>query len=182
MTALVISVLSILFWLPFVHAKVVKKDYTLRWYHFFLGPLLWKRPAPEPIADNHAHVMDYRVYGREEQERAAPVAPRDTEKAASPEDAGVYSFGEYLATPCLTIYRFDQPRTTRRAKSTPRSPRLFQRRYLFPRSREPNTRSRARGSSPRTFGSLSATGFRCSSPTALASISTLCRLATRKSA
>ncbi|KAG9050284.1 Na+/Pi symporter [Tulasnella sp. UAMH 9824] len=47
MTALVVGILAILFWVPYVHAKVVKGDYTLRWYHFFLGPLLWRRPAPE---------------------------------------------------------------------------------------------------------------------------------------
>lgn len=45
-TAAVVALLSILFWLPFVHAKVIKKDYTIRWYHFFFGPLLWKRAAP----------------------------------------------------------------------------------------------------------------------------------------
>lgn len=38
--------LSALFFLPFVHAKVIKKDYTLKSWHVFLGPLLWKRPAP----------------------------------------------------------------------------------------------------------------------------------------
>lgn len=38
--------LSGLFFVPFVHAKVVKKDYTLRWYHIFQGPMLFKREAP----------------------------------------------------------------------------------------------------------------------------------------
>ncbi|KAG8922326.1 Na+/Pi symporter, partial [Tulasnella sp. 408] len=47
LTALVVGILAILFWVPYVHAKVVKGDYTLRWYHFFLGPLLWSRAAPE---------------------------------------------------------------------------------------------------------------------------------------
>ncbi|KAG8979756.1 Na+/Pi symporter [Tulasnella sp. 427] len=47
LTSLVIALLAVLFWVPYVHAKVVKGDYTLRWYHFFLGPLLWNRPPPE---------------------------------------------------------------------------------------------------------------------------------------
>lgn len=47
LTALVVAILAVIFWVPFVYARVVKGDYTLRWYHFFLGPLLWNRPAPE---------------------------------------------------------------------------------------------------------------------------------------
>ena len=51
--------------MPYVHAKVVKKDYTIRWYHFFYGPLLWRRPAPEvPLDAAVSHVPDYRTYGR----------------------------------------------------------------------------------------------------------------------
>lgn len=56
----VVALLSILFWLPYVHAKVIKKDYTLRWYHFFLGPLLWRRQAPADAGSIDA-VPDYRV-------------------------------------------------------------------------------------------------------------------------
>lgn len=33
LTALVIAVLAYLFWVPYVYCKVIKKDYTLRWYH-----------------------------------------------------------------------------------------------------------------------------------------------------
>lgn len=38
--------LALIFFLPFVHAKVIKKDYTLKWWDVFQGPLLWRRPAP----------------------------------------------------------------------------------------------------------------------------------------
>ncbi|KAL7412668.1 sodium:inorganic phosphate symporter [Mrakia frigida] len=64
-TAAVITCLAMVFWLPYVHAKVVKKDYTIRWFHFFYGPLLWKRQAPADagqISAPAAHVPDYRVY------------------------------------------------------------------------------------------------------------------------
>ncbi|KIO18343.1 hypothetical protein M407DRAFT_225889 [Tulasnella calospora MUT 4182] len=47
MTALVVAILAAIFWVPYVHARVVKGDYTLRWYHFFQGPLLWNRSPPE---------------------------------------------------------------------------------------------------------------------------------------
>lgn len=32
-TALVIAILSVLFWVPFVYARVIRKDYTIKWYH-----------------------------------------------------------------------------------------------------------------------------------------------------
>ncbi|PPR06919.1 hypothetical protein CVT24_011001 [Panaeolus cyanescens] len=60
-TAAVVALLSVLFWMPYVHAKVVKKDYTLRWYHFFLGPLLWKRQAPADAEEKDLAVPDYRL-------------------------------------------------------------------------------------------------------------------------
>ncbi|TXT04866.1 hypothetical protein VHUM_03949 [Vanrija humicola] len=63
LTALVGAIISIVFWLPYVYAKVVRQDYTLRPYHIFWGPLLWKRPAPEPMEGVSA-VADYRVHGR----------------------------------------------------------------------------------------------------------------------
>ena len=39
-------ILSALFFVPYVHAKVVKRDQSVRLYHVFLGPLLFNRPAP----------------------------------------------------------------------------------------------------------------------------------------
>lgn len=51
--------LSAFFFVPYVHAKVVKRDQSVRLYHIFLGPLLFKRPAPaEGLA---AKVPNYAV-------------------------------------------------------------------------------------------------------------------------
>ena len=61
LTATVIAVLAFLFWVPYVYTKVVKKDYTLRWYHFFQGPLLWKRQPPSDAGTGQSFVPDYRV-------------------------------------------------------------------------------------------------------------------------
>ncbi|SNX85961.1 probable PHO89 - Na+/phosphate co-transporter [Melanopsichium pennsylvanicum] len=61
-TASVVAALSLIFWLPYVHAKVVKGDYTLRWYHFFMGPLLWWRPAPQDAITADSAVPDYRLH------------------------------------------------------------------------------------------------------------------------
>jgi solute carrier family 20 (sodium-dependent phosphate transporter) len=42
-----LALLAALFFVPFVHARVIKKDQTLRLWDVFQGPLLFKRPAPE---------------------------------------------------------------------------------------------------------------------------------------
>lgn len=77
-----LAVLSALFFVPYVHAKVIKKDYTLKWYHFFQGPLLFKRPAPADA--DHAIVPDYAVVQHDEETVETPVgsgasAASDTE-------------------------------------------------------------------------------------------------------
>ncbi|KAK4983230.1 hypothetical protein LTR50_007350 [Elasticomyces elasticus] len=57
-----LAVLSALFFVPFVHAKIIKKDHTLKPWMFILGPLLFKRPAPADadrvIVPNYAVVQD----------------------------------------------------------------------------------------------------------------------------
>ncbi|CAE6449185.1 unnamed protein product [Rhizoctonia solani] len=93
-TASVVALLSIVFWLPFVHARVVKGDYTVCWYHIFigtfyrptyeilinpilLGPLLWKRQAPADAADYTASaVPDYYKGHRAED----AISPADDEE------------------------------------------------------------------------------------------------------
>jgi len=41
-TASVVCLLSIIFWLPFVYARTRQHNYNVRWFHFFLGPLIFK--------------------------------------------------------------------------------------------------------------------------------------------
>ncbi|KAH7097558.1 putative sodium:inorganic phosphate symporter [Auriculariales sp. MPI-PUGE-AT-0066] len=67
LTSMVVTVLAVLFWLPYVYLRVVRKDYTLRWYHAFQGPLLWRRPAPPPTESSayQSPLTDYRVYDRQ---------------------------------------------------------------------------------------------------------------------
>ncbi|KAI5453621.1 hypothetical protein NCC49_005444 [Naganishia albida] len=67
LTGLVVCILSIVFWLPYVRAKVIKKDYTIRFYHFFYGPFLWNRPAPADAGENiNRAVADYRIRDQKE--------------------------------------------------------------------------------------------------------------------
>lgn len=57
--------LSALFFVPYVHAKVVKKDYTLKLRHVIYGPLLFKRPAPADAEE--AKVPNYAVIQHDEE-------------------------------------------------------------------------------------------------------------------
>ncbi|CBF75398.1 hypothetical protein AN3781.2 [Aspergillus nidulans FGSC A4] len=41
-----VCLLSAFFFVPFAHARVIKKDYTLKWWMFLYGPILFSRPAP----------------------------------------------------------------------------------------------------------------------------------------
>ncbi|THV01278.1 phosphate transporter [Dendrothele bispora CBS 962.96] len=83
-TATVVCALACLFWLPFVYCRVVRGDYTIKWYHFFYGPFLWKRVPPE---DAHSFtapdaVPDY-YKGHHTTSNPAPQGPRDHENAHS---------------------------------------------------------------------------------------------------
>ncbi|KAJ9117929.1 hypothetical protein QFC20_000210 [Naganishia adeliensis] len=67
LTGLVVGILSVLFWVPYVRAKVIKKDYTIRFYHFFYGPFLWNRPAPADAGEiGKGAVADYRIRDHKE--------------------------------------------------------------------------------------------------------------------
>lgn len=64
-----VCLLAALFFVPFVHAKVIKKDPTLKWWSFLLGPLLFTRPA---AADNDkALVPDYAVVQEDHEDGVA---------------------------------------------------------------------------------------------------------------
>ncbi|BFZ54022.1 hypothetical protein PYCC9005_001053 [Savitreella phatthalungensis] len=56
-----LALLAALFFVPYVHAKVIKKDHTVRWYHLFLGPILFTRPAPADSTNEQADVPNYAV-------------------------------------------------------------------------------------------------------------------------
>lgn len=53
--AFTVIALCLLFFIPYLHRLLVKEDWTLRWYHLFLGPLLYKR-GPVPDAPEGAQV------------------------------------------------------------------------------------------------------------------------------
>lgn len=64
-----LAFLAAMFFVPFVHCKVVKKDYTLKWWQFIYGPLLFQRPAPQDA--ERAVVPNYAVVQEDEEEIAS---------------------------------------------------------------------------------------------------------------
>ncbi|GAA5990591.1 hypothetical protein JCM10908_003144 [Rhodotorula pacifica] len=85
-SAAVVALLSILFWVPFVYCKVARKDYTLRFYHFFLGPLLWWRQPPADAVDRAANVVDYRIRADRADEVRPTAARADVESSQRSSD------------------------------------------------------------------------------------------------
>ncbi|AEO70994.1 uncharacterized protein THITE_2132391 [Thermothielavioides terrestris NRRL 8126] len=78
-----VALLSAIFFVPFVHARVIKKDYTVKWWMFIYGPLLLRRPAP-PDADR-AYVPDYSVVQEEKsQEEESQEAEAAEKQQSSP--------------------------------------------------------------------------------------------------
>ncbi|KAI1269586.1 putative sodium/phosphate symporter [Xylariaceae sp. FL1019] len=59
-----LALLSAIFFLPYVHTVVIKKDHSLKWWEFLKGPLLFKRPYVEGVES--AKVRDYAVVQKDE--------------------------------------------------------------------------------------------------------------------
>ncbi|KAF2623537.1 phosphate permease [Macroventuria anomochaeta] len=70
-----LALLSLLIFVPYLYAKVVKKDHTVRWYHMFQGPLLFRRPAPE---GGEARVPDYAVVQHHDDEPKPELKKADS--------------------------------------------------------------------------------------------------------
>ncbi|KAI5865854.1 phosphate transporter [Durotheca rogersii] len=57
-----VAVLSAIFFVPFVHARVIRRDQSVKWWMFIYGPLLFHRPNPEiaerAVVPNYAVVQE----------------------------------------------------------------------------------------------------------------------------
>lgn len=57
-----VAILSAIFFVPFLHSRVINKDSTVKWWMFIQGPLLFKRPPPadadRAVVPNYAVVQD----------------------------------------------------------------------------------------------------------------------------
>lgn len=61
-----LALVSFLLFVPYLYSKVVNRDHTVRWYHMFQGPLLFRRPTPEGA--EAARVPDYAVVQHDDEE------------------------------------------------------------------------------------------------------------------
>ncbi|KAF1925106.1 phosphate permease [Didymella exigua CBS 183.55] len=71
-----LAVLALLLFVPYLYAKVVKRDHTVRWYHMFQGPLLFRRPSPEGA--EAARVPDYAVVQHEDEAHKPELKKSDS--------------------------------------------------------------------------------------------------------
>ena len=77
-----VALLSAIFFVPFLHAKIIKKDNGVKWWMFLQGPLLFKRPEPEHA--DRAVVPNYAVVQEEDESTPEPKSgvksdPNNTE-------------------------------------------------------------------------------------------------------
>ncbi|KAH1958571.1 hypothetical protein KXV90_007176 [Aspergillus fumigatus] len=81
-----VAILSAIFFVPFVHARVIKRDHGVKWWMFILGPLLFKRPAPQGA--DRAKVPNYAVVQDEDHEEdATQASPAPSEQTLSEFDS-----------------------------------------------------------------------------------------------
>ncbi|KAG6034960.1 hypothetical protein E4U40_003238 [Claviceps sp. LM458 group G5] len=83
-----LAVLSAIFFVPYVYAKVIKKDPTVRWWMFIYGPALFKRPAVEHA--DRALVPNYAVvqHDAEEDECIKDPSKHTTSSTAASQKVG----------------------------------------------------------------------------------------------
>ncbi|EDU49395.1 PitA Phosphate sulfate permease [Pyrenophora tritici-repentis] len=96
-----LAFLSFVFFVPYLYAKVVKRDATVRWYHVIQGPLLFKRPAQDNV--DAAVVPDYAVVQDDDEIKPEHSSDSDigiateTEKGVVVEEHRQLSYKELVA-------------------------------------------------------------------------------------
>jgi len=86
-----LGLLSTIFFLPYVHTVVIKKDHSLKWWEFIKGPLLFQRPYAEGV--EQARVRNYAVVQEDKDDGEASPGPEslktgggDRDRASSPDE------------------------------------------------------------------------------------------------
>jgi sodium-dependent phosphate transporter len=88
-SGLALALLAALFFVPYVNQRVIRKDYTLKWYHVFLGPLLFSRQAPADA--EFAQVPNYAVIDHDDHSdvKAKTSAPPSIEMTGKGGDSEI---------------------------------------------------------------------------------------------
>ncbi|KAK7414424.1 hypothetical protein QQX98_006702 [Neonectria punicea] len=74
-----VALLACIFFVPFVYARIIKKDYTVKWWMFIQGPLLFKRVPPADA--NEARVPDYAVVQHDDEDDVSTRSPESITEA-----------------------------------------------------------------------------------------------------
>ncbi|KAH8425775.1 inorganic phosphate transporter [Aspergillus melleus] len=78
-----VALIVAVFFLPWLHRRIIKGDWQLQWYHVFLGPLVLRRGEVPPAPEGYAIVQDYyRGHKTMEELQAERNTPTDPEHAA----------------------------------------------------------------------------------------------------
>ncbi|KAI8947381.1 putative sodium/phosphate symporter [Xylaria longipes] len=70
-----VGLLSAIFFLPYVHTVIIKKDHSLQWWEFIKGPLLFKRPYSEGV--EQAKVRNYAVVQDDDRSIRSPESLKE---------------------------------------------------------------------------------------------------------
>jgi sodium-dependent phosphate transporter len=106
-----VAILAAIFFVPYVYAKVIVKDHSVKWYHVPLGPLLYRRAKPAEA--DRAAVPNYAVVQDEEEDQRSSSstvaesvsgdatlpeknAAQDTERAVVTREAAQTSYKELV--------------------------------------------------------------------------------------
>jgi sodium-dependent phosphate transporter len=72
-----VAILAAIFFVPFVHARIIKRDAGVKWYMFIQGPLLFRRPWPQD--GERAVVPNYAVVQHDETETVSDFTSSETD-------------------------------------------------------------------------------------------------------
>lgn len=75
-----VCLLSALFFVPFVHSRVIKKDHSVKWWMIIQGPLLFTRAPPQDFET--AKVPNYAVQQDEDEDETATLSQESIDKSA----------------------------------------------------------------------------------------------------
>ena len=92
-----VALLAAFFFVPFVYTRVIKNDYTVRWYDVVQGPMLLYRVAPSDADAHRVNVPDYAVVQEKEQRTSSHSHESESDydpKEAVVEDVAVSSGAE----------------------------------------------------------------------------------------
>jgi sodium-dependent phosphate transporter len=115
-----LALFSFIFFVPYLYAVVVKRDHSVRWYHAFMGPLLFRRPAPEGA--EAARVRDYAVVQHDEDMKPASISSDDgvmTQEAHDQEKSAVVAEHRQLSYKELVAQGQDRFHSKLRTKRGP---------------------------------------------------------------